>query len=134
MHFYTDSHLGLTCGLSDPTVLSLHEDKEGNIWIGTDGEGINRYDPKTTRFTHYPSTFKTKVASIADYSDTELAISIYGENIWIFNKATGATRPINITAKDFRYKIRHSGRSIDLCNEEDGDLLIFSNTISRSSS
>ena len=131
MHFYTDSHLGLTCGLSDPTVLSLHEDKEGNIWIGTDGEGINRYDPKTTRFTHYPSTFKTKVASVADYSDTELAISIYGENIWIFNKATGATRPINITDKDFRYKIRHSGRSIDLCNEEDGDLLIFSNTISR---
>ena len=132
MHFYTDAHLGLSCGLSDPTVLCLHQDKAtGQIWIGTDGEGINRYDPKTSKFTHYSSTFKSKVVSIADYSDTELAISISGDNIRIFNKATGATRPININDKIFQHSIKHSGQSINITNEYDGDLLLFSNSIYR---
>ena len=132
MHFYTDAHLGLTCGLSDPTVLCLHQDRSnGDIWIGTDGEGINRYNPSTSRFTHYRNTFKSKVASIADYSDTELAISVYGDNICIFNKATGTTRPIAISDNRFKYMIRHSGRSISLYNEEDGDLLILTNIVSR---
>lgn len=132
MHFYSDTHIGLSCGLSDPTVLCLHQDKKsGCIWIGTDGEGINRYDPKTSRFTHYSSTFDSKVVSIADYSDSELVISIYGDNIWIFNKNTGATRPISINDKDMLHRIKHSGRSINVANESDGDLLLFANSISR---
>ena len=132
MHFYTDASLGNSCGLSDPTALCLHQDKStGYIWIGTDGEGINRYDPKTSNFTHYRTTFKTKVVSIADYSDSELAISIYGDNIWIFNKNTGALRPLEISDKDFPNRIRYSGRSINVTNESDGDLLLFSNDISR---
>lgn len=132
MHFYTDSHLGLTCGLSDPTVLCLHQDNyAGDIWIGTDGEGINKYNPKTSQFTHYKTTFKSKVASIADFSESELAISFHGEGIWIFNKITGATRPIDIRDSEVKYQLKHSGRSINLINEKDGKLLLFSNNVFR---
>lgn len=132
MHFYTDAHLGLSCGLSDATVLCIHQDRHsGNIWIGTDGEGINRYDPKTSKFTHYKNTFKSKVGSIADYSDSELAVSVYGDNIWLLNKSTGAMRPFPLSDDKFRYRVKHSGKNINLVNEEDGDLLIYANSIFR---
>ncbi len=31
----------------------ITEDASGNIWIGTLGNGLNRYDPKTRKTTHY---------------------------------------------------------------------------------
>src|SRR5690606_21429519 len=34
-------------------VLDLHEDREGMIWIGTDGGGLNRFNPVTREFHHY---------------------------------------------------------------------------------
>lgn len=129
---YKDTHLGLTNGLSDPTVLCLHQGRKTDyIWMGTDGEGMNRFDPKTSRFTHFESTFGRKVVSIADYSDDELALSVYSDNIWIFNKSTEEIRPLKIADPAFLYKIRHSGRYISIYNENDGDLLFFANSIYR---
>lgn len=132
IHTYWDTHAGLSNGLSNPTVLCLHQDKkDGSIWIGTDGEGINRFDQKTSKFTHYRTTFKTKAVSIADYSDDELVVSVYGDNVYRFDKKSGEIRPVLIRNKDVRYQIRHSGRSLNLYNEADGDLLLFSNSIHR---
>ncbi|MGB3612069.1 MAG: two-component regulator propeller domain-containing protein, partial [Cellvibrio sp.] len=34
-------------------VLDLHEDREGMIWIGTDGGGLNRFNPVTREFHRY---------------------------------------------------------------------------------
>ena len=31
---------------------AVHEDRQGNIWFGTDGGGLNRFDPQTESFTH----------------------------------------------------------------------------------
>lgn len=39
-------------GLSNNQVLCLHEDKEGNMWAGTRGGGLNRIDQKTAEITH----------------------------------------------------------------------------------
>lgn len=129
---YKDTYFGLTNGLSSPTVLCLHQGKTSDhIWIGTDGEGLNRFDPKTSRFTHYPSTFKKKVVSIADFSETELVLSVFADNVWIFNKITGESRPLPINDPTFMYKLRHSGRNLHIYNENDGDLLFFANNIYR---
>lgn len=129
---YKDTHIGLTNGLSDPTVLCLHQGrKTGYIWIGTDGEGLNRFDPKTSKFTHFKSTLNNKVVSIADYSDDELVLSVFSDNIWIFDKSTGETRPLYIADPTFLYKIKHSSRNINIYNENDGDLLFFANSIYR---
>ena len=40
-------------GLSHDTVREIHEDAQGFLWIGTNGGGLNRFDPKTRQFTHY---------------------------------------------------------------------------------
>ncbi len=39
-------------GLNCATVLALMEASDGRIWIGTDGGGINIYDPKTNQFNY----------------------------------------------------------------------------------
>lgn len=40
-------------------VLVLHEDLAGNLWIGTSGGGLSRYDRKKNVFIHYPTDAKT---------------------------------------------------------------------------
>ena len=132
MKTYSDSHIGLDSGLSNPTVLCLYQDStDDDIWIGTDGEGLNRFDPVKGTFTHYPSTLKTKVVSIASYSETELALSIYADRILLFDKNTGKTRPLEIDDDNINYLLRYAGRSLNLANGPDGSLLLISNTVSR---
>lgn len=129
---FQDTRIGLTNGLSNPTVLCLHQGRTSDyIWIGTDGEGINRFDSNTSKFTHIKSTLGTRVVSIADYSDTELVLSIYADNIWIFNKITEEIKPLDINDKEFLYKIKHSGKDINIYNENDGDLLFLASSMYR---
>jgi signal transduction histidine kinase/ligand-binding sensor domain-containing protein/DNA-binding response OmpR family regulator len=40
-------------------VLALHEDKADNLWIGTSGGGLSRYDRKKDVFIHYPRNAQT---------------------------------------------------------------------------
>ena len=132
MKTYSDSHIGLSDGMTNHTVLCLfQEDNDDAVWIGTDGDGINRFDPKTNEFTHYWSTANSKVVSITDFSKDELALSIYSEGILIFNKHSGKTRPLTIKDDDLIYKLRYTSRSIGLTCEPDGNILVLCKTIKR---
>lgn len=100
MRTYKDVPLNSTNGLSEKSVTSIHEDKKGRLWLGTDGGGINQYNPYTDTFKHYTSTYGDKVVSITDYSDTELLVSLYTTGIFLFNKETGKYRPFYIIDKE----------------------------------
>ncbi|MEL1244746.1 two-component regulator propeller domain-containing protein [Flavobacterium sp. DGU11] len=39
--------------LDDSNVVSINEDSEGNIWVGTNFGGLNKLDEKTGKFSHY---------------------------------------------------------------------------------
>jgi ligand-binding sensor domain-containing protein len=39
--------------ISNDNVTALHIDKNGIIWVGTFGGGLNKFDPSTNRFIHY---------------------------------------------------------------------------------
>ncbi len=39
--------------ISNPRILSVCEDAESNLWIGTNGGGLNKYDRRSDRFIHY---------------------------------------------------------------------------------
>ena len=132
MKTYRDCHIGLNSGLSNPTVLCLHQDSHsGLIWIGTDGEGINSYDPVSRKFQHYSSTLKKKIVSIAGYSESELLLSSFAVRLWLLNKMTGQLRPFEIHDLDINHLIQFTGRSLNLANEQDGDILLVSNHICR---
>ena len=40
-------------GLSVNSILSIHEDAQGVLWLGTFGGGLNRLDPHTGQVSHY---------------------------------------------------------------------------------
>lgn len=132
MTTYKDCHTGLDTGLSNPTVTCLFQDRGSDkLWIGTDGGGMNMFDIATGKFTHCVNTLNRKVVSIASYSDKELALSIYGDRIILFDRNSGKVRPLEINDDDLNYHIRFSGRSINMINEEDGSILFISNSVRR---
>lgn len=93
---YTDVALNSTNGLSEKAIISIYEEDSGLVWIGTDGGGINLYNPAFDQFTHFPATYGDKVVSITGLSDTELLVSLYSKGMFTFNKRTGKYTPFTI--------------------------------------
>lgn len=114
MRTYRDVSPGNRYGMSDKTVLCLYEDDGGTVWIGTDGGGLNRLDPATHKFTHYPGTFGGKVASITRYSDHELLMYFFSRGLYIFDKRTGSLRPFIFLNERRNEEIIHSGISVNV--------------------
>lgn len=111
-------------GLSDNAVISLHEDREGILWIGTDGGGINRFDPRTDRFTHYPLTRHEKVVAMADLSEDRLLVSAYKTRLSVFDKKRGTYTPFPVPAE-----VMSNGYLIGLLNVAPGKIYIVSENV-----
>lgn len=114
MRTYRDVSPGNRYGMSDKTVLCLYEDEGGVVWLGTDGGGLNRLDPSTHTFTHYPKTFGAKVASITRYSDHELLMYFFSRGLYIFDKRTGNLRPFVFLDPHRNEEVIHSGISVNV--------------------
>ncbi len=78
-------------------ILSFCEDHLGTLWIGTDGEGLDRYDPKTRTFTHYKhdpgnprSISSNAVTYLKEDRQGDLWIGTWGGGLNRFDRATGA--------------------------------------------
>jgi signal transduction histidine kinase/ligand-binding sensor domain-containing protein/DNA-binding response OmpR family regulator len=128
---YRDVPLGGIHGLSHKTVLTVHEDKAGILWIGTDGGGVNRYDPKQSNFKHLLPTSGLKVTSITDFSDKELLISIFNKGIHLVDKNNGRIRPVpGITAEQASH-ISTSGISINVNKVSRDYIYLFADQIIR---
>src|SRR6185369_3137607 len=67
--------------LSDNYITSLAEDSAGNLWIGTNGGGLNRYDPANRSFTLYQNDPKVS-SSLSDNHIAVLYIETDGR-IWV---------------------------------------------------
>lgn len=120
MRTYRDVSPGNRYGMSDKTVLCLYEDDGGAVWIGTDGGGLNRLDPATNTFTHYPGTFGAKVASITRYSDHELLMYFFSRGLYVFDKRSGSLRPFVFLNERRNEQVIHSGISVNVdCFEAD---------------
>ncbi len=46
---------GDTSSLRSNEVLALHEDKRGNLWVGTSGGGLSLYNRRKDNFSHFPA-------------------------------------------------------------------------------
>ncbi len=66
-------------------VYVLFEDSKNFIWIGTEGDGLKKYDPKTKRFTHYRHTIGDKTTINNNFVHEIFEDSEY--NLWIGTKA-----------------------------------------------
>ena len=132
MQMYVGTSPMATNGLSDESVLCLYRDPGADeIWIGTDGGGIDRFDPRTGRFTHYPATFGNKVASIAGLSRNELLLSIFSRGLFAFDRRSGALRPVEFADSLLRYQMTYSGQSVNLLQESPASVLLLSSPLHR---
>ena len=114
MKTYTDVVPGNDRGLSNSTVRSLYRQSTDSIWIGTDGGGINLFNPRTEKFTHYLSTWNDKIAFISGFTPGKLLISLFSKGVFVFNPATGEKQPFTIVDKETTTQLCNRGKSVNL--------------------
>lgn len=132
MKTYQSAPLGYRLGLSEKTVLSLcREPGQRSIWVGTDGGGINRLDPDSRSFRHYPDTWGDKVVSICNFSSRELLLSIFSKGFFLFDKETGQKKACATNSDALNRFIQYSGLPANLYNETDNTILVLSQPLCR---
>ncbi len=115
-------------GLSNRSIVSLFQENSNQLWIGTDGGGVNGYNIKTKKFTHYTATLNKKINSIVPYSKTLLLISCFNDGIYFFNKKNGKLSPANLLKKETIHKEFSYGDLVLLLSVGD-DIFIFGHKI-----
>lgn len=116
---YKDVPLTNIQGVSEQTVVSIYEDKDTLLWVGTDGGGINLFDPKRNLFHHFPSTYGEKVTSITPFSENEFLLSCFNKGIVVFDKNTAQMRPFSILNDSVSKKEFSSGNLVNLYATQD---------------
>jgi ligand-binding sensor domain-containing protein len=75
--------------LSNNHVTSLLQDKNGILWIGTSGGGLNKYNPKTNSFKTYTNLNNISciknISCLYAYSDSTIWIGTNGDGLIRFN-------------------------------------------------
>ncbi|MBK8946733.1 MAG: hypothetical protein IPM32_15875 [Ignavibacteriae bacterium] len=85
--------------LSDDRVYCIYSDKKNQIWIGTHGGGINRFDRNKEIFTNFrgeknqPNNFR--IMKITETKDGNFLIGTFGEGLSLFNPKEKAFININ---------------------------------------
>ncbi|MBI2840483.1 MAG: hypothetical protein HYX75_19360 [Acidobacteria bacterium] len=90
--------------IAESGVMSLYEDSGGVLWLGSNGNGLFRYDPKAQRFT-YRQNERTKVSlwrgtsirSLCETRDGTLWIGVAAIRLLRMNRDTGETSPFHAT-------------------------------------
>lgn len=72
--------------LTKNVITSLYKDKSGIIWIGTNGGGLNKYNPKQKKFRHFN---KTRVEGSLSYNKIRAIYEDRQKNIWIGTEGAG---------------------------------------------
>lgn len=78
-HYYNDDKNPNS--IASNHIYNLLKDAKGNVWIGTSGNGVDRFDPKTGIFHHY--TYNDKIASSLSNNIVHCVFEDSKKNIWI---------------------------------------------------
>lgn len=100
-------------------------------WIGTDGGGLNRLDPQTEQFTHYPATAGEKIVSICPFSSGLLLVSSFTKGLYLFDKRTGSYRPFLLPDPAVQHRISLSSAPVNLRLTPQGEIELYGNDVYR---
>lgn len=88
---------GKSRSLSSPVIFELYEDSRNRLWVGTDGGGLNLYNPKTDDFTLYRhdeldknSLSSNNVYALSEDRQGNLWVGTGGGGLNLFNERSGS--------------------------------------------
>ena len=94
---------------SNNTITSIAEDKNGNVWIGTWGNGLYRFDKKTKTFEHF--YYQSNDPGSLSYNRIIKILIDKKSAIWVGTFGGGLNRIIKVQNKrrtsDYSYKFIH---------------------------
>ena len=101
--------------LRENYIKCLHPDKKGNIWIGTFGGGLHRFDIKKERFYHYSSNEfpSDQISNIFQLNDKELLVAAGYAGLLVFDITTEKFRHYNENKIDENKLLPKNITSID---------------------
>jgi len=78
-HYYNDDRNPNS--IASNHIYNLLKDHKGSVWIGTSGNGVDRFDPKTGIFHHY--TYNDKITGCLSNNIVHCVFEDSKKNIWI---------------------------------------------------
>ncbi|MEP2025239.1 MAG: two-component regulator propeller domain-containing protein [Reichenbachiella sp.] len=114
-------------GLTHNNVWALAEDGLNNIWIGTLGGGLNKFDPKTKKIERYPTDFDhdstlsgVNVSALLVTENGDVWMGTVGHGINVLTPSTGKSKifmsdksdPSQLSHNEIRYL--HQSKSGDV--------------------
>lgn len=113
--------------ISDSYVWTIYPDNDGFIWVGTNNGGLDRFDPKTEIFRHYPY-----VEGSDDSLSNNCVTSIFKDsngNLWIGTREGGLNLLIDKEEKRFKRFELKIGKDVYnhvtcICQDSNGILWI----------
>ena len=67
--------------MGDYTVMTVYEDNEGTLWVGTYGNGLFRIDPLTGKETWMRAVGNKRIGSITQDAEGNLYLAVFGEGL-----------------------------------------------------
>ena len=115
--FYHDPQDSLS--LSNNMIQAICEDPNGNLWIGTDGDGLDRFDQVNQQFENY-SQQPSKPGSLSNNHITSLLIDSR-DNLWV-----GTKKGLNRLTKDSpTFTVFYQNDTTDLVDDNITRLIEF---------
>ena len=108
---YKDNNNNFNCYCNDPdktyslsnnSVYSLFQDKQGNIWVGTWGKGINIISIAPEKFIHYNSEPYNKNSLIDNHVNT-----FFDDNEYLWIGTEGGLEQFNKKEKTFKHYVHN---------------------------
>lgn len=109
-------------------VSAMYQDPDGSdVWIGTDGSGLIRFDPASETLTTFEKSSGHSIYAISGYRKGQLLLSCASEGIFVFDKKTGEINPAEVFDALY-YKIRN-GEKACLLKIDDNRVVALSDLI-----
>jgi signal transduction histidine kinase/ligand-binding sensor domain-containing protein/CheY-like chemotaxis protein/AraC-like DNA-binding protein len=136
-------------GLSSPKVTAFAEADKGDVYVGTDGGGLNLYHPRSGLFEHLAIGRAPLTVMALERIGNELWIGTFLQGIYVLNTRNGSVRhyseghgPTNLSSNEIfcirkdrigNVWIGTNGKGVDIYNPASGTFHRFSSYVAAES-
>lgn len=110
---------------SDDVIISFCRSGEDILWIGTDGDGIRKFDIQEKSIQAFEFTRGLKISSLAYLDKGLLLASVYGQGLKVIDVNEGKISSLTIINEETNKRECYYGNAPQLYNLDNGHVLIM---------